>query len=106
MSAVLPRWSPDGKRIAFVGRAAGKPWKVHLVSAEGGTPQQLIPGEHEESDPQWSPDGTQLLFGRSLASPSEPVSLHLVDLRTNQVSTVPGSEGLRSPRWEMETASW
>ena len=102
LSVILPRWSPDGKQIAFMGQTPGKPWKIHLVSAAGGAPQQLIPGEREEADPQWSPDGNQLLFGRWPANPSEPVALHLLDLKASQVSTVPGSEGLRSPRWSYD----
>jgi serine/threonine protein kinase/Tol biopolymer transport system component len=95
-------WSPDGKRIAFVGKLAGKPWKIHLVSAEGGAAQQLTSDDRYEYGPQWSPDGNHLLFGRSRESPSEPVALHLLDLRTNQVSTLPGSEGLRWPRWSRD----
>ncbi len=100
--ALLPRWSPDGKRIAFMGQPPGKPWKIQLVPAEGGAPQQLIAEEREEADAQWSPDGNQFLFGRWPANPSDTVALHLLDLRTNQVSTVPGSEGLRSPRWSRD----
>src|SRR3974390_2244206 len=37
--AALPRWSPDGKQIAFVGTGFGKPWKIFLISPEGGAPQ-------------------------------------------------------------------
>jgi Tol biopolymer transport system component len=99
LGAISPRWSPDGKQIVFMGRTPGKPRKIYLVSAGGGTPRQLIPGDREEADPEWSPDGNQLLFGLSPAPTSEPVALHLLDLRTNQVSTIPDSEGLRSPRW-------
>src|SRR5215510_12506355 len=44
LQASLPRWSPDGKQIAFSARAPGKPWKAYLISAESGSPQQLTPG--------------------------------------------------------------
>ena len=63
MQAAVPRWSPDGKRIAFLGRLPGKPWRVYLVSSEGGAPQQLMPEERYENDPSWSPDGNTLAFG-------------------------------------------
>ncbi len=103
MQVVVPRWSPDGKRIAFTGATRDQLAKIYLVSAEGGALQQLIPGEGEAADPQWSPDGNRLLFGSWLTAfvvgRSEPVALHLLDLRTIQISTVPGSEGLRAPRW-------
>lgn len=45
MQADLPRWSPDGKRIAFMARAAtGRPLKIYLISAQGGTPPSSDPG--------------------------------------------------------------
>jgi len=103
MVALLPRWSPDGKRVAFMGNMPGKAWKIYIVSADGGTPQQLIMDERNEADPQWSPDGNKILFGRLPATmvpePGQTKALHLFDLPTNQVSTLPGSEGLFSPRW-------
>jgi Tol biopolymer transport system component/DNA-binding winged helix-turn-helix (wHTH) protein len=94
LQASLPRWSPDGKQIAFSARGPGKPWKVYLISAEGGTPQQLMPEARTELDPSWSPDGKTLVFGDSDAK-----IIRLLDMSTRQVSKLPGSEGLFSPRW-------
>jgi serine/threonine protein kinase len=34
----LPRWSPDGKQIAFQGKTPDKPWAMYVISAEGGEP--------------------------------------------------------------------
>src|SRR5262245_61831827 len=94
MQASLPRWSPDGKQIAFSARAPGKHWKTYLISAEGGSSQQLTPGERMELDPGWSADGKTLVF-----SDQEAKTIHLLDLRTGQVSMLPGSEGMHAPRW-------
>jgi Tol biopolymer transport system component len=102
MRALLPRWSPDGKRIAFMSVAAGKPWKIFLVSAEGGSAQQLTPGERYEVDPNWSSDGNSLVFGRAPwmeSGTSGTITIQLFDLRTHQVSELPGSDGLFAPRW-------
>jgi len=44
MRVSLPRWSPDGKRIAFAGEVVGKPVKIYIVSEDGGTAKQAIPG--------------------------------------------------------------
>jgi serine/threonine protein kinase/Tol biopolymer transport system component len=94
-----PRWSPDGKSIAFVGALPGKPWKIHLVSADGGAPKQLMPEERVERDPIWSPDGGTLGFCIGAGVTADKRTINLLDLRTGQVSLLPGSEGKFSPRW-------
>ena len=41
MRLLLPRWSPDGQRIVFMGKAApGGPWKIYAVTADGGEPSR------------------------------------------------------------------
>ena len=49
----------------------------------------------------WSPDGTSLIFHSGMADflSVTPRSIHLLDVKTRQVSTISGSEGLYSPRW-------
>jgi Tol biopolymer transport system component len=93
--AGLLRWSPDGTQIAYVDIQPGRPWKTLLISAQGGTPQEVLSETRTQSDPTWSPDGKKLAFGRT----SEPLAIHIVDLATRQVSTLPGSQNLFSPRW-------
>jgi len=102
MRTGAPRWSPDGKRIAFMAMTPGKPWKISLVSPDGGSPQQLLPGERNEAFPDWSPDGNSLAFGGAPfveGGTSGTMAVQVLDTRTRQVSTLPGSEGLFAPRW-------
>ena len=96
MWAALPHWSPDGKRIAFVATTPGKPTKIYLISAEGGAPEELFPEGRSQMDPSWTPDGKSVVFGRDAGT--ETKEINLFDLRTKQVSALPGSEGLFSPR--------
>jgi len=98
LRAALPRWSPDAKQIAFSALLPGKPWKIYLVSADGGSPQQLTPEERWENDPTWSPDGNSLIFGAGSFA-STAFGIYLLDVRTRHMSLLPGSEGLFSPRW-------
>ena len=95
MRAFPPRWSPDSRRIASMAQLPSKPWKVFVVSAEGGAPQQLIPGEEgNEADPCWSPDGNSLTFDTL-----ERSGIHILDLRTHQLSTLRGSDTFWNPLW-------
>ena len=57
--AYAPRWSPDGKTIAFTGYREGDPrWCVYLASLETGRVTRLCEGE----DPDFSPDGKSIAY--------------------------------------------
>ena len=99
LSVFLPRWSPDAKRIAFSGTVPGKPHGVYVLSAEGGRPEELTRGEHDEGDVCWSPDGNQLVFGSMGGNDFATFGIRLFDLKTHEMSLVPNSQGLYSPRW-------
>src|ERR1700730_7215580 len=94
-----PRRSPDGKRIAFSARKPSEDWKIYVVSADGGTPEQLTPGDGS-LDPSWYPDGNFLASSPDYSDLNSAVDF--VDLRTHHVSAVPGSEGLFSPHWSRD----
>ena len=102
-----PRWSPDGMQIAFVGHGQyyGKLSIIYVVGAEGGALQPLTDGKSGGSgdiDPTWSPDGGELLFsGEPSTDTDSPdkLQLHIVDVKTHRISTLPETKGLWSPRW-------
>jgi eukaryotic-like serine/threonine-protein kinase len=97
--AALPRWSPDGTQILYHSADFAKPWRMFLISAQGGKPEQLLSENMAEMDANWSPDGSQLVFGRLVNGTTVTYNIYLLDMKTRQVSEVPGSKGLFSPRW-------
>jgi len=97
------RWSPDGKQIAYwTAPSSGELTKIYLISAEGGIPREVAPAWQNKARPDWSPDGGSLVFevsGGSSAVAPTPHALYTINLKTNEVSELPGSEGFIDPRW-------
>jgi Tol biopolymer transport system component/DNA-binding winged helix-turn-helix (wHTH) protein len=94
--AFLPRWSPDGKQIAFVGTTTGDHWTTYVIPAAGGVAHQIIAGSEEIADATWLPDSRSIIYGPWRGSGSRGIKL--LDLSTNQVTVLPGSTEMWSPR--------
>jgi dipeptidyl aminopeptidase/acylaminoacyl peptidase len=100
----MPRWSPDGKRLAFAAVRKGvwgDPHRIHTIDPNGGK-AELVKGVNGPGfDPNWSPDGKKLVFAPLLneGDPKQGQHVSIMDLETGQVQMVHGSEGLFSPRW-------
>jgi len=60
-----PRWSPDGKEIAFYAAEPGYPAgssEIMVVSAEGAPPSTLSYSPGLNNFPSWSPSGLAIVF--------------------------------------------
>ena len=56
-----PRWSPDGKTVAFVSSRGGSA-QVWLLPIDGGEPRQLTKLPIDVAGPLWSPKGDKVAF--------------------------------------------
>ena len=105
MAVVNPRWSPDGKLIAFTSRYQGngqgvlQEQRIYAVSAAGGGPMLLPTGKDAPMDPTWSPDGKSIAYSIAGGFSGRFHEVWILDLTTQKTSRVPGSDGLWSPRW-------
>gem|GEM_PF-86736 len=62
-SDTSPRWSPDGRWLAFLRTAAGERQRpqLHVMSADGGEAQRRTELPLGVSDLSWAPDSSQLV---------------------------------------------
>lgn len=69
-SNTSPRWSPDGRIIAFLSDRKGGKGNLHALRADGGEAWPLTDMEKGVSAFAWSPDGQRLAF---IAPPADSV---------------------------------
>jgi dipeptidyl aminopeptidase/acylaminoacyl peptidase len=108
-----PRWSPDGRWIAFLTDrgaksepGATKPKQLFVIPVDGGEARMLVPASHAPADPAWSPDGRTIAFVGKPEGPTRDSDVKVItrvrykndgegfwDGRYKQVFTVPAAGG-------------
>ena len=67
-----PRWSPDGRRLAFLSeRGEDKP-QLAIMPADGGESRLLTKLPLGAGVPAWSPDGSKIAFSAKTGEAPEP----------------------------------
>lgn len=61
MMNLSPRFSPDGKKIAFHTNRDGN-MEIYIADADGSNLVNLTKSPYNEAAPSWSPDGKQIVF--------------------------------------------
>lgn len=56
-----PRWSPDGKRLAFLSTRQGAA-QIYILEMSGGEPWRLTNEEWGAGQFSWSPDGSRIAY--------------------------------------------
>ena len=80
IDAATPRWSPDGKQLAFVGWPRGNA-DIGVWDLESGEIDWVSSEKWDEEQPAWSPDGSSLVY---TVNRDGDVSLAVVDLRSGR----------------------
>jgi Tol biopolymer transport system component len=102
-SDILPRWSPQGTRIAFLSDHAAASFgsrvdsDVHVLDLASRVVRRVSPGDGDSSGFAWSPDGERIVLVRSIGRDGLG-SLWLVDVDGGEPSLLhPGPVGW--PSW-------
>jgi Tol biopolymer transport system component len=92
---LYPRWSPDGKWIAYQ-RGDSIRFDVYVVSASGGEPRQLTHDNNMISGFAWLPDSTGIIYSASRGGTGMPylptMNLCLVSMGNASVRQVTSGE--------------
>jgi Tol biopolymer transport system component len=81
---------------------ANDSWGIYLVSTDGGESRSLSAPNQVDAERSWSPDGTIVIFSGlswSDVTAEKATSIRLLNLKTNERSSLPGSDGFWSPAW-------
>jgi Tol biopolymer transport system component len=103
-----PRWSPDGRQIAFVRPRAHTSSQIWLMNADGSHQRVLVRsaiapelyGEDEVPSLDWSPNGRQIVFSAFTGGNGGRTQLYLASVRTGHVSRLTyAAAGATDPVW-------
>lgn len=100
-------WSPDGKRIAYVGKIL-EPFQsaIYIIGTDGKNPRPLFPpGVAQHYSPDWSPDGKHILYGESKSAGNLLLSDKIV-IRTVDGRLVKEVEMPSIAKWLIQSACW
>jgi tricorn protease len=78
-----PKWSPDGKYVAFVSDRSGRD-EVWVSDPEGRTPKKITDLDNEKGALVWSPDSKLLLY---TAADKKLYSYSVADAKTSVISS-------------------
>jgi len=99
-SSGSPRWSPDGRQIAF--RVLGRPGKprmgIYVIPADGGIARALNAGDADDTGaPSWSRDARWVYLGSGRTGRAEVWKVPISGGQPSQVTRNGGSVALESP---------
>jgi DNA-binding winged helix-turn-helix (wHTH) protein/Tol biopolymer transport system component len=101
LSVLYGRFSPDNKQIAVMAKKQGRPWKIYLLSNEGGALRELPAPIESQADPNWNLEGDTIIFGqppRYLSEPDVERAIYTYNLKSGSFRKLPNTTGWFSPR--------
>jgi tricorn protease len=79
----FPRWSPDGKHVAFVSDRSGRD-EIWISDPEGTAPKKITEADNEKGALVWSPDAKSLIY---TAGDKKLYNYTVADGKTATIST-------------------
>jgi Tol biopolymer transport system component len=96
MNQVWPKWSPDGREIAFHGVDTSDHSHIWVAPVGGGPLRQFTRGSRRDLGPQWDPLGKRIAFASNLRGSWD---VWLVSVATGEERQLTTSNGTESIGW-------
>ena len=81
-----PRWSPDGKRIAFKSTRNGGQFDIYVMDANGANVTRITDHQSNDHDPVWMPDGQSVIISSTRESREDLYRVWLADRRVERLT--------------------
>lgn len=83
-----PKWSPDGKRIAFTANPKGN-YDLFIMDADGSSITQVTASPRDEIEHAWYPDGKKIVFTEQVKRGfRKQFTLWMIDLQSKKLSKI------------------
>tara|TARA_R110000787_G_scaffold107489_24_gene215505 strand:+ start:1136 stop:2431 length:1296 start_codon:yes stop_codon:yes gene_type:complete len=97
-----PQWSPDRKRLAYVGYDRGRS-SIYLHDVATGKVRSLVSEKGINGSPAWSPDGKRLAVTLSYESNPDIYVIEIASGSKRRITTSPGID--TEPAWSPDGLS-
>jgi dipeptidyl aminopeptidase/acylaminoacyl peptidase len=114
-----PRWSADGKQLAFLSNRAEEQQQIYLMRVSGGEGVAVTKGKRSVKSFEWSPDGKQIAFRAPEAKSDaeekkekDKDDAHVADKEDKRarlwlLDVASGAtRALTKPDWEVSQVAW
>jgi dipeptidyl aminopeptidase/acylaminoacyl peptidase len=114
-----PRWSPDGKQLAFLSNREENQQQIFMMRADGGEGVALTKGKRSVKSFEWSPDGKQIAYSAPDAKTEDEEKkekdkddAHVVDKEDKRARlwildvATKETRALTKPNWEVNELAW
>ncbi|MEO8027652.1 MAG: hypothetical protein ABI823_14315, partial [Bryobacteraceae bacterium] len=90
-SAHAPRWSPDGKQLAFLAQSSGKP-QIFVMETDGGEAHPVTTAPNGVQAFSWKPDGVAFAYLTADDAPKRPKFDDAFEVEDNDYLTLKSTQ--------------